>query len=140
MPYEKLLISQIALEPSQWDKFMMSQWHNPKAIAITNAHPQANHTFLLLASNRFALLSEVPTEKPERCLAVKDLWKMKITIPLGAPAALVKYIMGAKGPKTSSNFRSLCMNRFSKSTIYSFHSELSAVFYSNMPWTFPNVA
>ncbi|KAK3566959.1 hypothetical protein QTP86_007009 [Hemibagrus guttatus] len=51
-------------------------------------------------SNRFALLSEAPTEKPERALVIGDsvLRHVKLARLLGAPAAQVSCIPGARAP------------------------------------------
>ncbi|KAK3533809.1 hypothetical protein QTP70_031042 [Hemibagrus guttatus] len=51
-------------------------------------------------SNRFALLSEEHAEKPERALVIGDsiLRHVKLARPLGAPAAQVRCIPGARVP------------------------------------------
>ncbi|XP_060775023.1 uncharacterized protein LOC132884939, partial [Neoarius graeffei] len=71
-------------------------------------------------SNRFALLSDAPTEKPERALVIGDsiIRHMKLAQPLGAPAALVRCIPGARAPDIAGNLRVLGKHRFSKIVIH----------------------
>ncbi|KAK3557298.1 hypothetical protein QTP70_026680, partial [Hemibagrus guttatus] len=67
-------------------------------------------------SNRFALLSEAPAEKPERALVLGDsiLRHVKLARPLGAPAAQIRCIPGARSPDIAGNLRVLGKHRFSK--------------------------
>ncbi|MCI4374315.1 hypothetical protein PGIGA_G00004800 [Pangasianodon gigas] len=89
-----------ALEPSQRGEWVTTRRHNRKAKANAKARPQEHHSFPLHVSNRFALLSEAPAEKPERALVIGDsiLRHVKLARPLGAPAALVRCIPGARAP------------------------------------------
>ncbi|MCJ8744398.1 hypothetical protein PDJAM_G00118210 [Pangasius djambal] len=89
-----------ALEPSQRGEWVTTRRHNRKAKANAKARPREHHSSPLHVSNRFALLGEAPAEKPERALVIGDsiLWHVKLARPLGAPAALVRCILGARVP------------------------------------------
>ncbi|KAI5102912.1 hypothetical protein C0J45_6493 [Silurus meridionalis] len=79
-----------ALEPSQRGEWVTTRRHTRKAKANAKAR----------LSNRFALLSEAPAEKPERALVLGDsiMRHVKLARPLGAPAAQVMCIPGARAP------------------------------------------
>ncbi|MCI4377752.1 hypothetical protein PGIGA_G00207330 [Pangasianodon gigas] len=59
-----------ALEPSQRGEWVTTQQHNRNAKANAKARPREHHSSPLHVSNRFALLSEAPAEKPERALVI----------------------------------------------------------------------
>ncbi|KAK3562007.1 hypothetical protein QTP86_023466 [Hemibagrus guttatus] len=63
-------------------------------------------------SNRFALLSEEHAEKPERALVIGDsiLRHVKLARPLGAPAAQVRCIPGARVPDIAVEFVTVRVN------------------------------
>ncbi|XP_053085594.1 uncharacterized protein LOC128317482 [Pangasianodon hypophthalmus] len=109
-----------ALEPSQRGEWVTTRRHNRKAKANAKARPQEHHSSPLHVSNRFALLSEAPAEKPERALVIGDsiLRHVKLARPLGAPAALVRCIPGARAPDIAGNLRVLGKHRFSKIVIH----------------------
>ncbi|XP_053094978.1 uncharacterized protein LOC128319677 isoform X2 [Pangasianodon hypophthalmus] len=109
-----------ALEPSQQGEWVTTWWHNRKAKANTKARPWEHHSSPLHVSNRFALLSEAPAEKPERALVIGDsiLRHVKLARPLGAPAALVRCIPGARAPDIAGNLRVLGKHRFPKIVIH----------------------
>ncbi|KAI5609732.1 hypothetical protein C0J50_5712 [Silurus asotus] len=60
------------LEPSQRGEWVTTQRHTRKAKANAKACPQEHHSSPLHVSNRFALLSDAPAEKPERALVLGD--------------------------------------------------------------------
>ncbi|KAK3534362.1 hypothetical protein QTP86_014281, partial [Hemibagrus guttatus] len=84
--------------------------------ANTKACPREHHSSPLHMSNRFALLSEAPTEKPGRALVIRDsiLRHVKLVRPLGAPAAQVRCIPGARAPDIAGSLMVLGKHRFSK--------------------------
>ncbi|XP_060779402.1 uncharacterized protein LOC132887789 [Neoarius graeffei] len=109
-----------ASEPLQWGEWVATWWHKHKAKATAEACPWEHHSSPRHVSNRFALLSDAPTEKPERALVIRDsiIWHMKLTQPLGAPSALVRCIPGARVPDIAGNLRVLGKHRFSKIVIH----------------------
>lgn len=62
----------LALEPSQCGEQVKTLQHTHRVKANANSHPWEHHTSPLCVSNKFALLSEPPTEKPERALVTGD--------------------------------------------------------------------
>ncbi|KAK3505899.1 hypothetical protein QTP70_003692 [Hemibagrus guttatus] len=90
----------LALEPSQRGEWVTTRRHSHKAKANAKACPREHHSSPLHMSNRFALLSEEPAEKPERALVIGDsiLRHVKLARPLGAPAAQLRCILGARVP------------------------------------------
>ncbi|KAF7705703.1 hypothetical protein HF521_020989, partial [Silurus meridionalis] len=109
-----------ALEPSQRGEWVTTPGHSRKAKAKAKACPREHHFSPLHMSNRFALLSEAPAEKPERALVIGDsiLRHEKLARPLGAPAAQVMCIPGARAPDTAGQLRFLGKHRFSKIVFY----------------------
>ncbi|KAI5085412.1 hypothetical protein C0J45_23126, partial [Silurus meridionalis] len=105
-----------ALEPSQWGEWVTTWRHTRKAKANAKACQRQHHSSPLRVSNRFALLSEAPAEKPERALVLGDsiLRHVKLARPLGAPAAQVMCIPGARAPDIAGQLRFLGKHRFSK--------------------------
>ncbi|XP_058260768.1 uncharacterized protein LOC131362631, partial [Hemibagrus wyckioides] len=103
-------------EPSQRGEWVTTRRHSRKAKANAKARPWEHHSSPLHMSNRFALLSEEPAEKPERALGIGDsiLRHVKLARPLGAPEAQVRCIPGARVPDIAGNLRVLGKHRFSK--------------------------
>lgn len=109
-----------ALEPSQRGEWVTTRRHRRKAKANAKARPQEHQSSPVHVSNRFALLSETPAEKPERALVIGDsiMRHVKLARPLGAPAALVQCIPGARAPDIAGNLRVLGKHRFSKIVLH----------------------
>ncbi|XP_060763863.1 uncharacterized protein LOC132872794 [Neoarius graeffei] len=109
-----------ALEPLQRGEWVTTQRHKHRAKATTEARPREHHSSPRHVSNRFALLSDATTEKPERALVIGDsiIRHVKLAQPLGAPAALVRCILGARVPDIGGNLRVLGKHRFSKIVIH----------------------
>ncbi|KAF7706894.1 hypothetical protein HF521_020148, partial [Silurus meridionalis] len=101
-----------ALEPSQRGEWLTTQQHTREAKANAKARPRDHHSSPLHVSNRFALLSEAPAEKPERALVIGD--SILRHVKLGAPAAQVMCIPGARAPDIAGQIRFLGKHRFSK--------------------------
>ncbi|XP_053543938.1 uncharacterized protein LOC128635358 [Ictalurus punctatus] len=106
------------LKRAQRGEWVTTQGHNCKAKANAKACPQEQHSALLHISNRFALLSEAPTEKPERALVIgySVLKHVKLARPLRE--ALVTGILGARAPNIAGNLRVLGKHWFSKIVIH----------------------
>ncbi|XP_060758750.1 uncharacterized protein LOC132869548 [Neoarius graeffei] len=109
-----------ALEPLQRGEWVTARRYKCRAKATAEARPREHHSSPRHVSNRFALLSDAPTEKPERALVIGDsiIRHVKLAQPLGAPAALVRCIPGARAPDIAGNLRVLGKHRFSKIVIH----------------------
>ncbi|XP_049340106.1 uncharacterized protein LOC125804738 [Astyanax mexicanus] len=113
-----------ALEPSQRGEWVTSRRHSRKAkanaTAKATASPPKHHAPPVHVSNRFAPLSEAPTEEPVKgTLVIGDsiVRHVKLATPLGAPAATVTCLPGARAPDISGNLR-LGNRRYSRVVIH----------------------
>lgn len=114
-----------ALEPSQRGEWVTSRRNSRKAKATANAKatasPPVHHAPPVHVSNRFAPLSEAPAEEPvQSTLVIGDsiVRHVKLATPLGAPAATVTCIPGARAPDISGNLRLLGNRRYSRVVIH----------------------
>lgn len=114
-----------ALEPSQQGEWVTSRRHSRKAkanaTAKATASPPVHHAPPVHVSNRFAPLSEAPAEEPVKgTLVIGDsiVRHVKLATPLGAPAATVSCLPGARAPDISGNLRLLGNRRYSRVVIH----------------------
>lgn len=110
-----------ALESSQRGEWVTSRRHSKKAKASAKASPPAHYTAPIHVSNRFAPLSEAPTEEPVKStLVIGDsiVRHVKLASPLGAPAVTVSCLPGARAPDISGNLRLLAHRRYSRIVIH----------------------
>ncbi|XP_037400178.1 uncharacterized protein LOC119265013 [Pygocentrus nattereri] len=114
-----------ALEPPQQGEWVTSRRHSRKAkanaTAKATASPPVHHAPPVHVSNRFAPLSEAPAEEPVKgTLVIGDsiVRHVKLATPLGAPAARVICLPGARAPDISGNLRLLANRRYSRVVIH----------------------
>ncbi|XP_076857133.1 uncharacterized protein LOC143511026 [Brachyhypopomus gauderio] len=101
-----------ALEPSQRGEWVTSRRHNRRAEHRPSQVP---------VSNRFAPLSNTPTERPvKRALVIGDsqLRHVNVATSLETPAAIVKCIPGARAPDIRANLKVLAKRKYSKIVIH----------------------
>uniref|UniRef100_A0AAR2J1F4 SGNH hydrolase-type esterase domain-containing protein n=1 Tax=Pygocentrus nattereri TaxID=42514 RepID=A0AAR2J1F4_PYGNA len=101
-----------ALEPPQQGEWVTSRRHTS---------PPVHHAPPVHVSNRFAPLSEAPAEEPVKgTLVIGDsiVRHVKLATPLGAPAARVICLPGARAPDISGNLRLLANRRYSRVVIH----------------------
>ncbi|XP_037391516.1 uncharacterized protein LOC119262641 [Pygocentrus nattereri] len=117
--------STLALEPPQQGEWVTSRRHSRKAkanaTAKATASPPVHHAPPVHVSNRFAPLSEAPAEEPVKgTLVIGDsiVRHVKLATPLGAPAARVICLPGARAPDISGNLRLLANRRYSRVVIH----------------------